>query len=168
MTEWLDIVDELDRVVGKDTRARVHAGGLIHRSSHVLLTNSHGQVFVQLRSMSKDTNPGLWDTSAAGHVDSGETYLQCAVRELHEELGIVAQAQDFKQIGKLEPTHDNGHEFTHIYAVCADGPVVLEADEIDDGRWLLPSELDGWLLQDGEHFTDVFKIIWNRYTLTNS
>ena len=38
--------------------------------------------------MTKDTFPGAWDSSSSGHVDSGEDYDDCAVRELREELGL--------------------------------------------------------------------------------
>lgn len=163
MSEWLDIVDAQDRVIGRDTRARVHAGGHFHRSSHVILLNSHQQVFVQLRSTTKDTNPGLWDTSAAGHVDSGESYLSCAVRELQEELGIDVPEQAMVLIGKLQPKPSNGHEFTHIFTVSSDSSVVLEAGEVADGRWVSPSELEGWMAEDEAQFTDVFRMIWGIY-----
>ena len=83
MVEWLDIVDENDTVVGKAPRDQIHRENHRHRSAHIVLFNSQGQVFVQLRSMNKDNSAGLWDTSAAGHVDSGESYEQCAVRELN-------------------------------------------------------------------------------------
>ena len=38
--------------------------------------------------MVKDESPGLWDSSAAGHVESGENYISCANRELKEELEL--------------------------------------------------------------------------------
>ena len=119
MTEWLDIVDIDDRVIGRDTRPNIHANGAWHRSSHVVLYNSGGQLFVQLRSMSKDSGGGLWDTSAAGHVDSGESYDQCAIRELHEELGIridmFRRWSDIASYTRKSATDSN----SPVYIVCA-------------------------------------------------
>ena len=88
--ELLDVVDADDRVIAVKTRGDIHAQGLKHRAVHILVFNGQGQVFLQKRSLSKDEQPGKWDSSAAGHVDSGETYLECASREIEEELGIVA------------------------------------------------------------------------------
>ncbi|ANP50323.1 8-oxo-dGTP pyrophosphatase MutT (NUDIX family) [Streptomyces griseochromogenes] len=85
--EYLDIVDEHDRVVGRDTRENVHRRHLRHRGVHVLVVNRLGEILVQERSAHLDTHPGRLDASAGGHVQSGETYHQAAERELLEELG---------------------------------------------------------------------------------
>ena len=85
--EIFDVVDERDEVVGRNTRNEVHRLGLQHRAVHVLVFNSRGEIFLQKRSMQKDRQPGLWDSSASGHLNCGEDYDACAVRELGEELG---------------------------------------------------------------------------------
>ncbi|MGH8573881.1 MAG: NUDIX hydrolase, partial [Gammaproteobacteria bacterium] len=86
--ELFDVVDDDDRVLGRMRRDDVHRWQLRHRAAHVLVVNSHGEVFVQRRSTLKECAPGLWDTSVAGHVQSGEGYTACAVRELAEEIGL--------------------------------------------------------------------------------
>lgn len=159
-SEWLDVVNENDEVVGRATRDDVHRDSLIHRSAHILLLNSKNQIFVQLRSLSKDNSAGLWDTSAAGHVDSGESYLQCAVRELAEELGVTLRPDDLTPVGRLPPERRNGFEFTQIYTACSDQPLTLQAEEIDDGRWVSADELDTWISEDRAAFTDTFLTIW--------
>src|SRR6267154_5416763 len=91
--ETFDIVNEHDEVVSRAPRREVHARGLLHRAVHVLVFNARGEVFLQKRSMTKDKSPGLWDSSASGHVDSGEDYDTCVVRELREEIGLsISQA----------------------------------------------------------------------------
>src|SRR5258707_11287088 len=90
--EIFDVVNERDEVLAQKPRNEVHRLGLMHRATHVLVFNSRGQVFLQKRSMTKDRQPGLWDSSASGHVDSGEDYDACVVRELREELGLQASA----------------------------------------------------------------------------
>ena len=70
--ELLYEVDEHDAIIGPRTRGELHRLKLRHRAVHILLFNRRGEVFLQKRSASKDINPGLWDTSAAGHVDFGE------------------------------------------------------------------------------------------------
>src|SRR4051812_43883356 len=85
--EVFDVVNELDEVIGQERRSVVHRTGLRHRAVHVLVFNSKGELFLQKRSMTKDTFPGAWDSSASGHLDTGEDYEACALRELGEELG---------------------------------------------------------------------------------
>ena len=67
-------------MIGREPRSVVHARGLRHRAVHVLVFNSAGELFLQKRSMTKDNDPGLWDSSCSGHVDAGETYDEAAVR----------------------------------------------------------------------------------------
>src|SRR5215204_2411337 len=86
--EIFDVVNELDEVIGKELRREVHRRGLKHRAIHVLVFNSSGEVFLQKRSMTKDTFPGAWDSSASGHLDCGEDYDACAIREAREEIGL--------------------------------------------------------------------------------
>src|ERR1700716_2411541 len=90
--EIFDVVNERDEVIGRQTRSEVHQLGLKHRAVHVLVFNSRGQVFLQKRSMKKDRQPGLWDSSASGHVECGEDSDACALRELREEIGLQLTA----------------------------------------------------------------------------
>src|SRR5476649_207864 len=99
--EIFDIVNERDEVVGQNTRREVHARGFLHRAVHVLVFNARGEVFLQKRSMKKEGEPGLWDSSSSGHVDSGEDYDTCATRELREEIGLVL-AQPLERVFKLD------------------------------------------------------------------
>src|SRR5487761_2134532 len=86
--EIFDVVNERDEVIGQNTRREVHARGLWHRAVHVLVFNARGEVFLQKRSMKKDTARGKWDSSSSGHLDSGEAYDVAAVREVREEIGM--------------------------------------------------------------------------------
>ena len=133
--ELLDVVDENDLIIGVKTRAEIHARRLMHRATHILVFNRQGKLFIQKRSMSKDNDPGLWDTSAAGHVDSGEDYYSCAVRELHEELGIVVDSP-LETLFRLAATKITGMEHCTVYRCTHDGPLELQADEIDEGKWV--------------------------------
>ncbi len=82
MTEEIfDVVNERDEVIGRRARSEVHRLGLLHRAVHVLVFNARGDIFLQKRSLNKDRQPGVWDSSASGHLDTGESYDAGAVRE---------------------------------------------------------------------------------------
>ena len=156
--EVFDLVDEHDNVIGQATRGEVHAKGLYHRAIHVLLFNSEGQVFLQKRSMAKDTAPGCWDSSASGHVDCGEDYPLTAIRECQEELGV--HVQDLQKLAKLPPSAENGWEFVEIYTGQHEGPFQLHPAEIQDGRWFTPAEVDGVLETEPNNCAMSFKQVW--------
>ena len=80
--ELFDVVNERDEVIGQAPRSEVHRRKLLHRAVHVMVVNSSGHVFLQKRSMRKDSFPGAWDSSASGHLNVGESYDLSAVREM--------------------------------------------------------------------------------------
>lgn len=160
--ELLDVVDENDKVIACNTRGEIHARGLMHRAVHILVFNSRAELFLQKRSMSKDENPGLWDSSAAGHVDSGEDYLECARREIAEELGIVLQTP-LQFLFKQPASADNGFEHSAIYRHELDGPLQLQAEEIDAGLWISQQQMDQRVESDDPSMTRTLTLIWRQY-----
>ena len=54
------------------------------------------EVLLQKRAMNKDSFPGRYDTSSAGHIQAGDEPEESAIRELHEELGIKASVDDLQ------------------------------------------------------------------------
>ena len=160
--EWLDVVDENDRIIDHAPRAEVHAQGLRHRSVHVLLRNRQGHVFLQRRSFIKDTFPGCWDSSASGHVEAGEDYETAMKRELQEEIGwSPAPDETFpERILRLPAQPLTGAEFVWVYAGITEGPFHLNPHEIIEGRWLPPAEITSWIKRDPATFADSFRLIW--------
>jgi isopentenyl-diphosphate delta-isomerase type 1 len=159
--EIFDVVNERDEVIGRQTRREVHRLGLMHRAVHVLVFNSQGQVFLQKRSMSKDRQPGLWDSSSSGHVDSGEDYDACAVRELHEEIGLRVDHAP-QRLFKLAASPETDQEHVWVYRCQAEGPFELHPDEIERGGWFAPAEVNRWMAERPDEFASALLVIWPR------
>lgn len=156
--ELFDVVDAEDRVIGVERRGVVHATGLLHRAVHILVRRANGDVFLQRRSAHKDSYPLRWDSSASGHLDSGEDYGCAALRELGEELGIPGTPVE--EIASLPASEVTGNEFVRIYQACHEGPFILHPTEIADGRWLSVDCIDKWILEEPEAFAPCFIAVW--------
>jgi isopentenyldiphosphate isomerase len=159
--ELFDVVNQCDEVVGRRPRSEVHRLGLMHRAVHLLVFNAREQVFLQKRSMNKDRQPGLWDSSASGHVDSGEDYDACAVREAREEIGLILAASP-RRLFKLGPSVETDQEHVWVYRCEAEGPFTLNPDEIEKGGWFTPEEVERWLRERPQEFASALKEIWRR------
>lgn len=97
MEEMLDVLDENGIKTGEIlTRKEVHKLGLWHKIIVIAIIDENNQILMQQRSFTKDTNPGKWDISVAGHVSAGQTPLEASVREINEEVGIAIEAKDLK------------------------------------------------------------------------
>lgn len=86
--EYLDIVDDTDQVIGSALYEDVYKNMSQHRIVHILIFNKHNELLLQMRSIQKRAHAQHWSTSVGGHVRSGETYEQAAIREAEEELGV--------------------------------------------------------------------------------
>jgi isopentenyldiphosphate isomerase len=160
--EIFDIVNERDEVIGQAPRKEVHARGLWHRAIHVLVFNARGQVFLQKRSLKKDTAAGKWDSSSSGHLDTGEEYDACAVRELREEIGLRLDAPP-QRLFKVEACPETGSEFCWVYQAFSEGPFVLHPEEIETGEWFTPEAVTKWVTDQPRDFARAFVLIWRKY-----
>jgi isopentenyldiphosphate isomerase len=162
MTEEIfDVVNERDEVIGQAPRREVHARALLHRAVHVLVFNQRGEVFLQKRSMLKDTAKGKWDSSSSGHLDTGEDYDACAVREVREEIGLRLP-QPPRRLFKISACRETGCEFCWIYRCEHEGPFTLHPEEIETGAWFAPEYVTRWVAEKPGDFARAFVLIWNR------
>ncbi|HUC86129.1 MAG TPA: NUDIX domain-containing protein [Candidatus Acidoferrales bacterium] len=159
--EMFDVVNEEDEIIGRAPRREVHARALRHRAVHVLVFNGRGQVFLQKRSQLKDTAKGKWDSSASGHVDSGEDYDACAVREVREEIGVVL-TQPPRRLFKIDACVETGWEFCWIYRHECEGPFTLHPEEIETGAWFDPGSVTAWVAEKPGEFASGFVAIWQK------
>ena len=97
--ELLDVLDENGNKTGEvEERSEIYRKGLWHRSSHIWIINDNNELLVQKRNPEKSTFPNMWAISVAGHVDSGETSLDTAIRELKEELNLDAKKEELEYL----------------------------------------------------------------------
>ncbi len=147
--ELFDVCDLDDRVIGQARRADVHARNLLHRAVHVWVFRGDGRLVVQLRSASKDQYPNGLTSSASGHLDSGEDYLNAATRELGEELDL--HGIELRYAVKLPASPETAYEHTVLYVTMTDAVLIpamgevagLELHSLDDLKRLLSSPAGG-------------------------
>ncbi|MBC9796069.1 NUDIX hydrolase [Sinomicrobium weinanense] len=141
MDEYVDILDENGNYTGKVLlKSEAHAKGLFHPTIHVWLYTTDGKVLLQKRSACKDTFPGYWDVSVAGHIGAGEASLSSALREVEEELGLQLSEKALEKTGICKSVTKHREdlidcEFHHIYIGELNVPLSelkLQETEVDD------------------------------------
>lgn len=157
--EIYNIVDENDCVIGQASRKHIHQNKLLHRSIHIFVFNSRKELFLQKRALSKDENPGLWDTSSAGHVDAGESYDACAHRELLEELNLTA---DLKPSIKITACQETYGEHVQAYTCITDDAIQINREEISEGAFFSLAEIEKKITTNPAQFTSSFKLLFNQ------
>lgn len=122
MNELLDIVDKNGKPTGKTAlKSEAHSKGLYHNTIHLWLFTSKGEILLQQRSHKKLIYPLLWDVSVAGHIDAGETFIEAAIRETKEEIGLQLEPNNLQHIGTFlhETNYANGkikdNEFHQVF-----------------------------------------------------
>ena len=149
--EWLDIVNENGEPTGKTVeRSFAHQNGVMHRTAHVwLFRKSEGQVeiLLQKRSNNKDSFPGCYDISSAGHIPAGVDYIPSALRELKEELGLVVDESELVECGLRRVQIDeefHGERFrdnqiAKVFLLWRDvepEKLSIQHEEIDSVMWI--------------------------------
>jgi isopentenyl-diphosphate delta-isomerase len=161
--EVFDVVDEADRVIGSAPRSEVHRRKLRHRAVHVLLFNARAELFVQKRSAAKDTFPGCCDSSASGHLNSGEDYDICAVREVQEELGLIVPVGQLSRHFKVDACEQTGWEFVWVYSMVTDEQPQINLAELESGEFWTSEYARSLLLAKPEQFAHSFVRIFDEF-----
>lgn len=137
MEEMFDIYDEAGNRIGQAPRRECHGNpALLHHTAHVAVFHPDGgALLLQKRSGSKDIQPGKWDTAVGGHLAPGESYLDGALRELHEELGIAAAPEELRFLFDSHIRNEIESEDVRVFALSAAGPFRFQRSEIDEVRF---------------------------------
>lgn len=148
--EKFDVVDENGNPTGERVeRGEAHAKGIRHRTAHIWIArevSGRWQVLLQKRALTKDSFPGRFDTSSAGHIQAGDEPLESAIRELKEELGITALPEQLKSAGNFRIQYekefhdkvfkDNEIAFVYVYLEMVDiNQVKVQEEELECVEW---------------------------------
>lgn len=141
--ELLDVVDADDRVIGTVWRsgygdfAKEKRGNI--RVVELFIQNDKGQIWIPKRTATKKIAPNGLDYSMGGHVESGQSYEEAALREIKEELNLNLTAADLVVIKKFEP--NNLPLFRTLYLYKTNDAPAYNPDDFVSAEWISPSDL---------------------------
>ena len=150
--EMFDIIDENGSKTGVlKERGVVHREGALHATSHIWIARKNQlsgyDILLQKRSAVKDSHPGCYDISSAGHITAGDEPRTSALRELQEELGICAKPEELKEFGYQyknyvgafygKPFRDHQRSILYLYTEPVDETALtLQESEIESVLWM--------------------------------
>lgn len=168
MIEMLDIVDEKGIPTGEVvSRKTAHEKGIRHRTSHIWIMRqgqTGTEILLQKRSKDKDSNPGRYDISSAGHIPAGQGFIDSALRELHEELGISHVAPTDliycgqRKIQMQEVFHERlfiDNQVSNIYCLWKNldpSQLTLQKSEVEEAIWINLSKCKELILRGDNSF----------------
>ena len=150
--ELFDLLNEDGSISGAvQERSVVHREGSLHGRVHMWIVrdteDGRHDVLLQKRSIDKDSHPGCYDISSAGHMQAGDTPLAAAVREMHEELGLQVNPEDLNYIGDHrgefaetfygKKFHDKELSHVYLYRQQVDtAALTLQKSEVESVCWM--------------------------------
>ena len=142
-TEFVDLVDANDRVIGAATVGRCLEEGLLHRAVAVLVERGGGRFLLQQRSRKDVWHPGLWTISCTGHVKQGETYDAAASRELLEELSLGARLTKAKKylLPPITSGQQTEREWVALFTCHTDSRYSIDPVELEAVREVSEAQL---------------------------
>lgn len=93
------------------TKGTFYRDGDWHKAVHIWIINDKGEILLQRRCETKDSNPNMLDISCAGHLTAGDDSLSGAIRELKEELNLDVEQEELQFIKTLK----NSSKYTETF-----------------------------------------------------
>lgn len=169
--EYIDIYDENNNPLkNSKEKTQAHEEGDFHRTAHIWIINDNKELLLQKRSANKKSHPNCWDISGAGHIRTGEDVLDGAIRELKEELGVIAKKNDLHFIATIKSTKNpKNKEFQYVYLLKCNNKIedyVFEDNEVSEVKYVFYEKLEkmvekrteGLLIHEDE-YKELFKYI---------
>ncbi|WP_051172997.1 NUDIX hydrolase [Thermodesulfobacterium hveragerdense] len=159
--ELLEAVDENCNPITILKREEIHQKGYFHKTVHIFLFNKEGEIYLQKKSKLVEENPGLWTSSASGHVLVGESFLTTAQRELKEELSIRTKLEEVLRITPKDLNNDI--DCLVLFTGTTSKTPKPNPLEIETGGFFSLEKVDRWVQKNPEDFTFSFKVLWQLY-----
>lgn len=169
MHKPIQIVDEEGNHLGVASHPReAMEKAQIRLISRVIIANDEGKVLLQKRAPNMHAWPGCWDSSAAGHVDEGETPETAAYRELQEEIGLevpLRLERRFYNENKYKSLRNR--TYNYIYKGAFNGEIsglTLQEEEVSEVKWFSVEEIIKMIREKPELVSDGLRLIFESET----
>jgi isopentenyl-diphosphate delta-isomerase len=163
--DFLILVDEADRDVGRLSKTQCHEGrGILHRAFSLLIFNGCGELLIQQRSAFKRLWPLYWSNSCCSHPRSAETMEAAIHRRLYDELGLRCPLHflfKFQYQAQFDKTGAE-NELCSVFIGRGTDSVKINSDEILAWRWVSPEALQREMAAGAGNFTPWFVLEWTR------
>ncbi|NLU39624.1 MAG: NUDIX domain-containing protein [Bacteroidales bacterium] len=139
--EWLPVIDDEGKVIGKVLRSECHSGSkILHPVVHLHVMNPRKLLYLQKRPETKLIQPGKWDTAVGGHIAFGEDVKTALQREAYEEIGL----KDFsaKPIGNYLFESDIEREMVYSFVSYDYKSINLHSDEVTEGKFWSQKQIE--------------------------
>ncbi len=141
--EILDLVDADDNVIGtinrKDSSRLLEENLGYIRASELFMLNDEGKLWIPVRTATKTIAPNGYDYSAAGHVESGDNYIDTIIRETKEEINLDISADQIELVAKMRS--DEVKYFRSICLLRSNITPEYNTDDFVGAEWLTPTKL---------------------------
>ena len=138
--EWVDWIDEDDRVLKSLPRTEIRRRNLLHRVTGTFIFHPDGRLFIHRRTDSKDVYPGRHDVMVGGTVTTGESFALNACREIAEELGV--RGVPIYSLFGHRYADETSNSLIRVFACLYDGPITFQPEEVASGGWASPAQAD--------------------------
>lgn len=133
----IPIVDKNDNVICYKDRSEIDYKNDIFRTASLWITNNKNEVLLAQRKFDKKVDPGKWGEAVGGTVENDDSYLDTAIRESYEELGI----SDIKfSLGPKQFLETPIYScYIQWYKACIDMDVsefVVQQEEVEQVAWV--------------------------------
>lgn len=136
--ELIDIYDSEMNLLGTAMKSQADNESLWRKIVHCWVVDGD-KVWLQLRGKDRLVYPALLDISVAGHLMTGETAKQAAIREFEDDFGLAVTEADFEKLFTYRLVESyRGREFRAFCPTYA-----LHGKDKLDAVKLLSTEVDG-------------------------
>ncbi|MDZ7845727.1 MAG: isopentenyl-diphosphate Delta-isomerase [Owenweeksia sp.] len=166
MAEYVVLVDEQDQQIGTMEKMEAHREGLLHRAFSVFVMNAKGEIMMQQRAEHKYHSGGLWTNTCCSHPRENEDIEDAAHRRMKEEMGFDCEMRkllEFTYLARLDKGMTE-HEYDHLYIGYFDGEPQPNPGEASNWKWMSIDSVTKDLRQNPGHYTEWFKIIFDRFS----
>jgi isopentenyldiphosphate isomerase len=143
VVELVDVLNEENEVIDTLPRNVVNERNLRHNCVYVIVLNKRGEWLVTKRTAAKKVYPSLYEIARGGTCASGESFEDCARRELEEEVGVRVG----KGGAKLEFLFDFDfkddfiNERVRVFKTVFDGKPKLQKEEVAESFFVSEEKL---------------------------
>ncbi len=145
--EYLDIYDSRRQPTGRTAlRGTPLAPDEYYLVVHMLIFRRDGKLLVQRRVSDKNSWPDMWDISAGGLAQAGETSAAAAEREVLEELGLTVDLQHTAPVFSFRA--DGVYDDYWLVQLDSDAVSIrTQSEEVAEYRWVDRAEWEEMIAQ---------------------